>query len=229
MTQQLTTQQYEDRNKLGFEGDHFIAEELKKLITKFKIKSIVETGTFLGWTTKCLAELSTVISIEISDEYYNKAVANLGLEKIYNPETNEDLKHATNGDTIIVFNEDSVSFLNNIHGMYNDKILFFLDAHWGDVCPLKDELKAIANHKVKPVIAIHDWKVPNEPTLGYDSYKGQAFTYEWIKPELDAIYGIDGYDYHYNSDKLSEGAKRGVIYIYPKVVKTKRPRINKTK
>lgn len=216
MTQQLTPQQYAERNALGFEGDNFIFEELKTLVDKFKINHIVETGTYLGFTSVRLSELAPVDTFEVSNEYYLQARLNIDVHNKHNP-INPWYSDSAQGID---------SLLKTIKEKKLHKPLFFLDAHWGDVCPLKAELMAIAKHKLKPVIAIHDWKVPNEPTLGFDSYKGQAFTYEWIKPELDNIYGIDGYDYHYNSDKLSSGAKRGVIYVYPKV-KTKRPRISK--
>lgn len=205
----MTTQEYEQRNALGFEGDNFIAEEIKSLVGKFKINSIIETGTYLGFTTIRLAEYAPVNTFEVNQDYYLKA-----LQTIDN----------NNKKNINAWYSDSAQGVDSLLKKQDKshKPLFFLDAHWGDVCPLKAELLAIAKNKVKPVIVIHDWKVPNEPTLGFDSYKGQAFTYEWIKPELDSIFGLDGYDYHYNSDKMSSGAKRGVIYVYPKKVKRTR-------
>jgi len=92
------------------------------------------------------------------------------------------------------------------------RILFFLDAHWDDYCPLLDELKLIADNNLEPVIAIHDFKVPDCPLLGFDSYKGQDYDFDWIKPSIEKIYP-DGYVVEYNNE--AEGAKRGVIFIYP--------------
>jgi hypothetical protein len=112
------------------------------------------------------------------------------------------------------FIQDSVEFLKALPPKEN--AIFFLDAHWGDFCPLLSELEVIAKYNF-PIIAIHDFKVPNEPTLGYDSINGQAFEYEWIKPSLDAIYGEGGYDYYYNSNEKSTEIKRGIIYITPKI------------
>jgi hypothetical protein len=89
--------------------------------------------------------------------------------------------------------------------------LFYLDAHSHIETPLLDELKAIAEAEIKPIIVIHDWKIPDRPDLGYDSYNGQDYTFEWIKPSIEAIYG-DEYAYYYNNQ--AEGAKRGVIYIH---------------
>jgi hypothetical protein len=36
------------RNLAGFEGDFYIGEEIKKLVQKFQINTIIEAGTFLG-------------------------------------------------------------------------------------------------------------------------------------------------------------------------------------
>lgn len=190
------TKAYLDRNALGYEGDEFVHEEIKKLVDKFKVDLIVETGTFLGNTTKRLREFGTVFTCEIDETNYKKAY--------------ENLKYL---DNLNLAFDDSVKFLEKLLPNSNDlSILFFLDAHWWDACPLLDELKVIADNGIKPVIVIHDWKVPNRPDLGFDSYKGQDFTFEWIEQSLKNIYG-NNFKYHYNDQ--ASGAKRGLIYIYP--------------
>src|SRR5690606_34701363 len=93
-----------------------------------------------------------------------------------------------------------------------DKILFFLDAHWQQYNPLLDELKVIAEAGLKPVIVIHDFKVPFRDDLGYDSYNGQDYDYTWIQDSLHAIYGSN-FTTRYNDQ--ATGAKRGVIIIEP--------------
>lgn len=191
------TKAYLERNALGYEGDEFVHGEIKKLVEKFNVNLIIETGTFLGSTTKRLAEFCPVITFEVMEENYNKAVENC------RPLTN-----------IYLHLKDSIEGLKEI--FYNNppqtSTLFFLDAHWWDACPLLDELKVIAENGIKPVIIIHDWKVPGRPDLGFDSYKGQDFTFEWIEQSLKNIYG-DNFSYHYNNE--AAGAKRGLIYIYP--------------
>lgn len=190
--------EYIDRNLKGYEGDEYIGIELKKLVDKYNINLIVETGTFLGGTTARLAELvDQVITTEIVKENYDKSC--------------EFIKSKGLSNKVTLVNLDSVEFLKG--SQFKNDTLFFLDAHWWDACPLIDELICISNQQIRPVIVIHDWKVPGRPDLGYDSYKGQDFTFEWIRESVESIYGVDGYSYHYN-DK-AEGAKRGVIYIYP--------------
>ena len=190
-----------------FNNDTFVCEEFLKLKEKFNIKTAIETGSCLYSTTKWLGNnFDSVFTAEINEEF-----AKWGRHKV---------EAMPNVHTYI---SDSVEFIKglkralDIHG----NAIFFLDAHWGDFCPLLAELAAIADGKFhsifnNPVIAIHDFKVPNEPNLGYDSIHGQPFDFEWIKPSLEAIYGVDGYEYYYNSDATSTEIKRGLIYITPK-------------
>ncbi|WP_424100578.1 hypothetical protein [Moorena producens] len=195
MKKSRRTQEQLTRNLTGFEGDLYIEEEIKKLVHKLEIKTIIETGTFLGGTTKKLAQIADkVYTIEIDTENI--------------PEATEFLKDSTN---VTVMEGSSPELLRDLLKLDNGNVLFFLDAHSHIYTPLLDELKAIAETGIKPVIVIHDWKVPNRPDLGYDSYNGQDYTFEWIKPSIEAIYGND-YIYYYN-DK-AEGGKRGVIYIH---------------
>lgn len=192
----------EDRNKLGFEGDAFIFEEIKKLVAKHNVKHIVETGTYKGHTTKKLAELCPVMTCEINETYFHEASKNL-----------QGIKN------IVMYRGNSVDGLREwlpMHSRDNSKkVLFWLDAHWLDACPLLEELQVIAEVGLKPIICIHDFKVPGfEKDLGFDSHKGKDFDFEYIKEALLKIYDVE-FVYHYNTPETSEGAKRGVIYIEP--------------
>ncbi|MFB2983284.1 hypothetical protein [Microseira sp. BLCC-F43] len=195
MKKSRRTQEQLSRNLTGFEGDSYIEEEIKKLVQKFEIKTIIETGTFLGGTTKKLAQIANqVYTIEVDSENI--------------PEATEFLKDSTN---VTVKEGSSSEILRDLLKRDHGNTLFYLDAHSHIDTPLLDELKAIAEAEIKPVVVIHDWKIPDRPDLGYDSYNGQDYTFEWIKPSIEAIYGND-YAYYYNNQ--AEGAKRGVIYIH---------------
>ncbi len=187
-----TMNEYLRRNALGYEGDTFIHEEIKGLIKEFGIEVIVETGTYLGATTRRFLEFGIpVYSFEIDPENYSKATTVAKGAKIYQMDSVDGLK----------------TYLPEIK---DKKILFFLDAHWEKHCPLLDELALIAQHGIKPVIIIHDFKVPGKD-FGFDSYNGQDFEFEWIRPALEKIY--PQFTYYYNHK--ANGAKRGVIYIHP--------------
>lgn len=177
--------------------DTFAQAEFIKLQKKYKLKNAVETGTCFGYTTELLAKhYREVRTVEVVEKYLTIAKQNR-LNKYPHVST--------------LLGDSSVDMPKLLEGLGDDTFIF-LDAHWGNHCPLKEELTAIANAGIKPVIAIHDFVVPDYPELGYDSINGQPFTYEWLKPEIVAIYGKD-YKYYYNS--IAVGAKRGIIYIVP--------------
>jgi hypothetical protein len=191
-----------EQNRLGFEGDTFAFEKFRNLVSEHKIDCIIETGTFLGSTTKKFTEMvPEVHTIEVNENNFNNAVNYL--KEIKNVHT-----YRGNSPDVLLY-----LFGNEISA--NKNILFFLDAHWNQYNPLLDELKVIAEHRLKPVIAIHDFKVPGHPELGFDTYKDIVYEFDWIKSSIENIYGPNGYNVEYNSD--ATGAKRGLIYITPKV------------
>lgn len=180
--------------------DRYAQLEFIRLKELYNLQFAIETGTCLGYTTEFLCGVFEIVkTIEINAKFLQ-----IAKENRLNQHSN-----------CKVFFGDSAKDLSIMLENMSDKTFIFLDAHWGNHCPLKDELKQIAQSKIKPVIAIHDFKVPNNPQLGYDSIDGQPFTYEWLKSDINAIYGDNGYFIHYNSK--STGADRGIIYITPKI------------
>lgn len=190
-------------NALGFEGDRHLGDEIKRLVDEYIVDWIVETGTYLGNTTLKLAEMSQyvhVCTVESNIGYYTEA----------------SMKFV--GKNITSFHADSADCLARLLPIISQKssrTLFFLDAHWGPHNPLLRELELIAQLDVNPVIVIHDFKVPDHPELGFDSYGGQDYDWAWIENSINQIYGPNGFAYHYNS--IAEVAKRGVIFIEPLV------------
>lgn len=193
-------------NAMGFEGDMILKAEFKKLIEKHNINIIFETGSYLGHTTRQLAniyEVEWVYTFESNPHYYQETHKNIN-------EPENECENVTNvlGDS------------SELMGKYimrcdaDDNVLFFLDAHWNANNPLLQELDIIATAKLRPVIIVHDFKVPDHPELGFDTYNGQDYEWSWIEQSIENIYGKDGYTYYYNSE--AEGAKRGVIFIEPK-------------
>jgi hypothetical protein len=184
----------------AFNGDTFIEQEFLKLRDRFNINTVIETGTCFGSTTKFLGKnFENVISIEINRQYLDIARKLIGA--------------VANIDTYCGASEKVLPEIIR-HEWKEKTVMFFLDAHWEAHCPLQDELRIIAEHKLKPVIAIHDFCVPGE-ALNFDSYHGQPFTFDWLKPCFDLIYGEDGYEHYYNSAAAATEIKVGVIYITP--------------
>ena len=181
-----------------FNADVQIQKEFLKLKKKYGLTCAIETGGCLGYTTMWLAEnFERVKSIELNSTYYAIATNRL-----------------SNHKNVQVVMGDSAVSLHPILSDVEDDTIFFLDGHWQNSVPLESELQQIASVGIKPVITIHDFQVPDHPELGFDEYNGQPFSFEWLKPRFDAIYGENGYERYYNSK--AEGAKRGIIYICPK-------------
>lgn len=181
---------------VAFEGDTFIKAELIKLRNNFNIDFCIETGTQYGSTTLELYDVFGYVTTIEADSNYLKIASErfAGLNINY----------------ILGRSENILPILRD----HNDT-LFYLDAHGCEIggCPLKQELKIIAAKNLKNIcIAIHDFKNPEHPDFGFDTYDYEL-CFEEIEPYLKAIYK-DGFDYHYNTE--ADGAIRGIIYIYPK-------------
>ena len=116
---------YEDE---PFAGDVITEYEFIKLKNKFNVKNVVETGSYVFSTTKWFGEnFQTVYTYETNEHFYN-----VGIEKT------KDFNNVNS------FLENSLIGLPNLQGKLSDPTIFFLDAHWGDYCPLLDELDIIS-------------------------------------------------------------------------------------
>jgi len=186
---------YKERNAKGFESDHFIEEEIKQLCLKHNINLIFELGSQFGATANRLSQFANVIGCEIDKETFEEAEKNLA-------------------SRVLLFNCSSEMLLEtNLKNVKGRNLLIYIDSHtWNQPTPILKELALIAESGIKPVVVIHDFLVPNRPELGFDSYEGQDYTFEWIQPHIERIYGKD-YKISYN-DKAA-GAMRGVLYVEP--------------
>lgn len=185
-----------------FVGDTYVCNEFIKLKEKHNITTIVETGTAMGGTTKFFAQnFLTVYTVEIVPEYRKFM-----------------LQHCQGLKNIRSYLGDCVIALKDIVKKVDNNTIFFLDAHTNHGSPLHQELDIIAQSKLKPLIVIHDFYIPQyHNALQYDKYPdGTILSFQHIEPKLNQIYGHNRFNYHYNNPKQSTGAKVGLIYIYPK-------------
>jgi hypothetical protein len=195
--------------------DRYAKLEITKLIEKFSIKRIIETGTYKGWSTKEFATICDKIdTIEINSTYIQEAY--------------DFLKEVEN---VNIHEGSSPDVMRNIIKEGEENLLIFLDAHWENYWPVKDELNAIIEKNIRPVICIHDFFVPggnifvdkygkrinskDGSKFGYDQYNGVALDLNYISEELNKLYP-EGFEYHY-STQVSE-VDSGLIFIYPKTL-----------
>lgn len=185
----------------SFNGDTFIQAEIRKIVNEFGIKTIIETGTYQGNTTLDFATMvKKVFTIEVNETYYNL-----------------NIKKFIGKSNIVTIRNSSPKGIEQIisgkYGIVEKPILFYLDAHWGAYNPLLDEFEMIKNFNLKPIIAIHDFKVPDKD-FGFDKFSdGTPYTYEFIEPHIKKIYGTTKFKYYYNDQ--ATGSNRGIIYITP--------------
>ena len=152
----------------------------------------------MGWSTEKFCTLGLPVdSIEIEQNIYSKVKEKLKYENLK--------LHLGN----------SVDVLNEIIKQNEENILLFLDSHWYEL-PILKELEVIFFKKIKPVILIHDFFVPDEngnSKFGFDTYDGVKLDFNLIKDYIEKIYDNE-YDFHYTSE--IDCVNSGIIFIYPK-------------
>lgn len=183
-------------------GDHYACARIADIIQRHGCNRIVETGTFLGATTRFLASFGLpVTTIEQNAEYHQEAARRL-----------EDLPN------VEAVHDDSAKRLPVIvPQMKGECVLFFLDAHWGAFWPLLSEIEAIAMGpaSMTPVIVIHDFQIPDRPDLGYDSHNGRALCWVYVKRRIKRVYAVRGLGFRRSHNDEAAGLKRGIAYIEP--------------
>lgn len=183
--------------------DKYVYAEIAKLIKEYNINTIVETGTYRGWSAKKLAEFGLpVFTIEINKENYDMA--------------DSFLKDSKNVFRYLGSSPDVMDEILEERDLKNT--LFFLDAHWGEYWPIHDEILTMKKYGIKPVILIHDFFVPDgngKAKFGYDVYKKQTLDYKFVKPSIDILYGGEENYTHYCIQEAEVDA--GVGVFVPKI------------
>jgi hypothetical protein len=184
----------------GAVEDRFVYAEIKKLIEEYKIDTIIETGTYFGWSAKKLSEFGLPVhTIEVNPDFLKKA-----------------REHTLGTKNVFHYYGSSPQVLDDLLGERDlGKILFFLDAHWGDYWPIHDELRVMKTYGLKPIILIHDFFVPDEngkAKFGYDVYKGQALDHEFMKPVVEDLFGKDEYVHYCIQNRHEVDAGVGIYY-----------------
>ena len=137
---------------------------------KFMLDTVVETGTFLGATTRFFSMyFEEVHTIELHQEHYNQAAANL--------------KDCTNVRGYVGASPEVLRQL--LPSLKGKRTLFYLDAHWYPPWPLLSEIEEIGKtHKDQAIIAIDDVEVSGRPDVSYDD----GCSYDYFKKALDLAF-----------------------------------------
>jgi predicted O-methyltransferase YrrM len=182
-----------------FNGQKNRARVFHALNTEVQFENYIETGTFLGMTTDFFARTARergahVYSCEIDDRHFGIASRTVGILQ------NVQLYHG-----------NSVDFLRSLSGTLSRTLNFaYLDAHWNEYLPLRDEL-SILKEWPNTVVMIDDFKGPSDERFGWDKYDDER---EICLRHIDGSFG-DNAVYFPNSPATDEGtvAARGYCVI----------------
>lgn len=160
---------------------------------------VVETGTYRGSTTEFLSHVFRGVRLdttELSSRYWAYAQRRL------QPHT-----------AVSVHLADSRDFLTRMAHKTDTKetVFFYLDAHWEDDLPLRDELTIIAHKWQRAVVMIDDFQVPDDPGYMFDDYgSGKILTESYLP--LDTLVGWKVF-YPATPSSEESGMRRGCCIL----------------
>ncbi len=157
----------------AFNGQFSKHAIFREMCSIFPFEAFVETGAYLGDTTAFLARSGKpVYSVEIEERFYKQAIERLQGE----PQVELSL-----GDSPVIL--DQLVWKAGLHP--NNLTFFYLDAHWRDTLPLREELRIIATQHARAVVMVDDFKVEDDPGYGFDSYgNGCEISARFLAEEL---------------------------------------------
>ena len=142
-------------------------EELRR---RCAFDAIVETGTYRGESTIYFAATGCpVYSSEVNPRY-------LGYARMR-------LRSRSNVHILL---GDSRQFLRRLiedPRVPKDKVFFYLDAHWHDDLPLREEVELIFRNWKRPVVMVDDFQVPGDEGYQFDDYgEGKRLSLDYLDP-----------------------------------------------
>ena len=186
---------------MAFNGNPAFEIYVKVLKEKYSLTMALETGTHVGTSTVFFTKVfDQVFTMDINDSFLAQAKVNL------KDQSNVKIVRGNTGTELNKILDDIPK---------DTKMFIYLDAHWYDYWPLLDEIRQLATRKdiiYNSVMVVDDVKVPYRDDIPYDSYKGVALSYDFVKEELDKAFPL-GYRIEY----FTENPKtRGKLLIFPK-------------
>ena len=154
-----------------FNGQEFRMRIFRELHRTYGFNTVIETGAYRGVTTAFLADETggKVRTVEAEPWSYGYCRCRFLLHRRISAEFG-----------------DSRKFLEHVGASSSEPSFFYLDAHWGDDLPLRDELEQILTRWDTPVIMIDDFKVPDDAHYGFDDYgKDRTLALDYIEPAIE--------------------------------------------
>jgi hypothetical protein len=144
-----------DTNFGVLNGDKYRMKIVEAISDHTSCRVAVETGTFLGETTRYLAtRFQRVITIEAHHGFAN--TARIRLENHHNVE--------------LLIGSSATKLSDALRSIKGEAFFAYLDAHWGSELPLRGELQALED-KTDYVCMIDDFAIEGTD-YGFDEYNG---------------------------------------------------------
>ena len=154
-----------------FNGQRGRQAIFNEVVRRLDVQCVIETGTFRGTTTEFMAEQAPapIWTIEARPRYYYYSVMRL---------RRFSRVHISLGD--------SRTFLRRLatsNDVPKSRAFFYLDAHWYEDLPLKDEIEIIIRHWSNFAIMIDDFEVPGDAGYKFDDYgNGKRLSLSYLGP-----------------------------------------------
>jgi hypothetical protein len=175
-----------------FNGQRHRLQTIRRLIAAYEPDVFVETGTFLGHTTRFfLGQGVPVWTVEVKRRFYLSARVRLGV-----------------ADHLTMVRGSSPEVLQRLRAEAFERPFFYLDAHWWSSLPLANELREIAAGWDNALVVIDDCVVPGDAGYSYDTYGGTPLMAENLPIADKMIIG-----YPTEPSDTETGARRGTLYI----------------
>lgn len=188
-----------------FNGSPDFGNVVEKYMKDYNINTVIETGTFHGSSTLFFAQkVAEVHTIEILPETFESNKRTFAQKPVI---------HAHLGNSPEILSR----LLQN--WPREKRILFYLDAHWGDYWPLNDELTKISQSSARDncLIIIDDFQIPARPDVPYDVYKGQPLNLSFVMNNLQLA--LPNLCYEYYAPPLTHPHSRGRLIAFPSLWK----------
>ena len=178
---------------IPFNKQSFRKRMADELFSRIKPVAIVETGTNIGNTTQYFAtKQAPLFGIEFNEILH--AISSIRLNHLPHVEIIQ-------GDSVDVMKKRKFGDNNGI-------VFFYLDAHWYNNLPLKEEMNLVARDYDRFVVMIDDFSVHDDTDYGFDTYPGiGSLSLPYIRNSLQKEFG-----YYYpacqgiNEDSFRRGA-----------------------
>jgi predicted O-methyltransferase YrrM len=176
-----------------FNGQAVRRRTIDLLVREFSPDAMIETGTFLGFTTRHIAAYGLpTYTVEVSPRF--RYAARYALR---------DLDNVT-----LIWGDSAVALRRLAEQRKLERPFAYLDAHWEEDVPLQAELDCLLANWEDVVVAVDDFRVPADPGYAYDIYGGVPLSLEELAlpPTTTVAYpAVAAID--------ESGSRRGTLYL----------------